>query len=395
MLRRSPALESAQMRRLSLAAVLASTFFLGLTFGIGYPLATLRLQNASVADWMLGLIGAAPSLGILIILPFMATIARRLGAVGAVAVGALGSAASYALLLIVDNAWAWLVFRFLGGVAMALPWLVTQVWVNVASDDATRGRFLALYVMAFSGGMAVCPPLLDTLGVEGSRPIVLASTIGLLICAPLLLVPHAAPLVDGTSSTARDTLKAVAWAPVTMAAMFLCGFIELAQLALLPTAGLAMGLNESTVLWYLTAFLIGALTLQFGVGWLADRLPASRVALAISVCASVLCVSLPTVLPSELIGTISMIALGGLTYGLYTAGLAELGQLKTIPDEAAANAAGIMSYQVGGIAGPAIVGATMTFGSVAGFVGTQALAGAVIAFGIYKVLRSTRPALET
>jgi hypothetical protein len=49
-------------RRLSLAAVLASTVGLGLAYGIGYTITTVQLAAWGAPGWLVGLAGSAPSL---------------------------------------------------------------------------------------------------------------------------------------------------------------------------------------------------------------------------------------------------------------------------------------------------------------------------------------------
>ncbi len=382
MLATSATLENPRSKLLSVAAVLTSTFFVGVAFGLGYPLASFRLTDAGAADWLSGLTGAAPSLGMLLMLPFLPKFVRQFGAVTTMAVGGLAAAASYAMLVFFDGPLAWLVLRFLAGLAIALPWLVSQTWIVVASNEATRGRVLALYVMAFSGGMAICPPLLKYAGLIGPPGPLIGSLVSLLSIVPILLVRTLAPEADHKTMGTSAVLRALAWTPIAMTAAFLCGFIELVQLSLLPNAGLAMGIEKEAVLHLLTLFMFGALTLQFAIGWLADRIAPKRLAIAVSGAIALMCIVIPVTLDNPDFGGLSIFVLGGLTYGIYTVGLAVLGELKGGYDTGAGNAAFIMCYQAGGIAGPVIAGVAMSFEAVSGFTGIQFAAGTLSALAM-------------
>ncbi len=376
---------SPQDRWMGLTAVIIAAFLVGLSFGMGYPVSALKLTASGSAEWVVGIIGAAPSLAVLMILPFVPQLVRRYGVIATFASGSLTAAAGYAVLAIVDSALAWIAVRFLMGAGIAVSWLVSQTWVAVVSDEVTRGRALALYVMAFSSGMAVCPALIDWLDVSGPLPLAAGVVASVLSIVPVVLVARLAPDVDAEDAGAGNVFQALFWAPVAMAGAFMSGFIELVHLSLLTNAGLASGLDQSAVLQLLTFFLVGALSLQLAFGWLADNLPPAVLTIALMTIVSFTCLLLPTTLSDPVLGAAVVFAIGGLIYGLYTVALAIIGELNDQHDAGASNAAFIMCYQAGGIFGPAIAGATMTVQPVAGFVGTQFVAGILAAIAMYRL----------
>jgi hypothetical protein len=64
--------------------------------------------------------------------------------------------------------------------------------------------------------------------------------------------------------------------------------------------------------------------------------------------------------------------IGGVILGFYTLGLAIVGEAVEARSLAAANAAFLVMFQIGAIAGPAAAGAAMTVSPVTGFVLTMA-----------------------
>lgn len=87
----------------SLAAVIAANAGLGLAYGIGYPLTSLTFERWGAASWLTGLAGAAPALAVLVTLPFVPAIARRLGTVPAMTLGCLLAAIGFAPMPLLDS----------------------------------------------------------------------------------------------------------------------------------------------------------------------------------------------------------------------------------------------------------------------------------------------------
>ena len=86
-------------RILSLAAVIMAAFGVGISFGIAFPLTSLTLESWGTAKWQIGIAGAAPSLSVLLALPFVPRLVARLGLVPAISLGCLGGASAFSRLV--------------------------------------------------------------------------------------------------------------------------------------------------------------------------------------------------------------------------------------------------------------------------------------------------------
>jgi predicted MFS family arabinose efflux permease len=95
-----------------------------------------------------------------------------------------------------------------------------------------------------------------------------------------------------------------------------------------------------------------------------------------------LALALPDLLTSPDLSGPAVFLLGGIVIGFYTLGLVMVGEQVNPYDLAVANAAFIMTYQVGGVLGPAIAGFAMTYEPIYGFVGVM------IAFTLETILYS-------
>jgi MFS family permease len=104
---------------------------------------------------------------------------------------------------------------------------------------------------------------------------------------------------------------------------------------------------------------IGNLVLQWPIGWMADHLD-RRAVLAACAASSAALVALVTAIDAHSNAVLIVLLLwGGISFGIYTVGLAVLGQRFSGGDIARANAAFTMVYTLGGLIGRPISGAAM------------------------------------
>jgi MFS family permease len=355
-----------QQKTLSLAAVIAAAFGIGLSFGVGLPLTSLTFEAWLQPKWVIGLAGATPSLAILLALPLVPRLVARLGAVASILLGCLIGAAGFVALYLFDTVPAWIAARFIMSGALALPWLVGETWMNAVATEATRGRIIAVYAISFFTGFLTGPLVLDYAGLTGPIPFLMGAAGSGLACLPIVLAQRLAP--DLTHTQSLSVVAALALAPIGMVSGCLGGFAEMSYLSLIPNVGLAAGLDEGSALRLLSVLTLGGIVLQFPIGWLADK--ASRVGVTVALTALFigLSLALPWTLQSAIWSTIVAFLLGGVILGFYTLGLVIVGEKASPANLAAANVAFLVMYQIGAITGPIVSGAAMTFSPVYGFV---------------------------
>jgi MFS family permease len=358
-----------RQRALSLAAVIATAFGVGLSFGIGFPLTALTFEAWHQPKWIIGLAGAAPAIAVLIALPVLPRIVAKLGPVAAITIGCLLGATGFLALYIFAGPWAWIVIRLLMSVGFALPWLAGETWINSVSREETRGRVIAVYAIAFFLGFSIGPLVLGKLGLVGLWPF-LAGAVGTAVASvPILLARQLAPefFHDGS----LDVVSAIRLSPAAMAAAFIGGFAEISNLSLIPNVALAAGHSQASALALLSAMTLGGIILQFPIGWLSDKISRFAVIVALAIAFILLVLVLPMVLTKPGPAAVLVFLLGGVILGFYTIGLAIVGERVGATDLAAANAAFLVMYQAGSIVGPLAAGAAMTMAPVAGFVTTM------------------------
>ncbi len=342
---------------MGLAAVIVSTFFLGVAHGIGYPMTAIAFERWGAPAWSSGLASGMTALASLILLPFAPAIAARVGMVNCMTWGCALGVAGFLLLPFWQTVEGWIGLRFLMGFGLLFPWLLGETWINSVASESSRGQVLSLYVVALFGGYGIGPILLGWLPPEGMAQFVIGAILLVLTALPLILARRLAPLMHDHGSAGVGAVCRLA--PVAMVAALLAGVLEYAYIALLPAFGIRSGLDEASSLHLVSAFLWGGVALSFPFGWLADRIDRDRLMIGFVVAFVLLAVPAGMAVGVPALALPATFLLGGVACAFYTLGLAILGQRVPPRDLAAANAAFLVLYQVGRLGGPPAVGAGM------------------------------------
>jgi MFS family permease len=347
---------AAQIR--SLAAVIASISVVGIAFGLNMPLLSLVLESRHVESSMIGLNAAAQALSTVLATPF---IPRQIAALGAhrYLLSCLAVICSCILLFpMFDHLGSWFAIRFVMGIALTGVFVVSESWILQIAKAHTRGRILGIYATVLSAGFAVGPLLIRITGIEGRSPFLLSAGIVALAAIPILIARADAPDFGANRNLAVGGFIRVA--PVAILAALVFGATETCVLSLLPSYGLKNGLTVEAAATLLAVVGAGSVALQVPIGWLSDRFDRSRVLL---LCAGVGLAGvalLPVLIAAPAFLWALLFVWGGVIVGLYTVGLALLGERVDDADLAAANAAFIQAYGLGAIVGPVLAGAAMS-----------------------------------
>jgi len=342
--------------------VYVAIFGAGVMMGTSIPIVPLALEARGVDRLTIGLSGALWSIGLLVFGPYIPRWAERVGAVTLIWIALVGSAVIqlvqaftldlpiWTLLIL------WSALRFVQGAAVGIPWLVTEIWINLVVEERNRARALAIYATLIAGGLATGPLVLQIVGVAGPAPFIACAVLTLAVGLPLLAARGAPRIEPEAGGRLMDTV----WiAPVAMLAALAAGTGETVVFTFLPVYGVEIGVDARSATLWQTAFVIGNLVLQLPIGWIADRLPRLGVLLACVLASAVSAAILPFVGASPWTMWPLLVIWGGIAFGIYTVGLTILGQRFAAGDMARANAAFIMLYTVGSLVGPPISGAAM------------------------------------
>jgi MFS family permease len=350
----SPAI--AEPRR-TLLPVFAACAAIGLQAGVNIPLVPLALEHQGHDKLTIGIVSAVWAIGMLAFGTRIPQLAARFGAVpaivGSVIIGALINCAY----TVTSGPVAWAVLNLLHGAIGGVPWVVSEIWMNVVVEEKRRGRVMGIYAAMVAFGMALGPLVLQVVGVYGPAPFLTGAALSLLVATPLLPSWRTAPRIRVDRESGFTAV--VVAAPLAMFAAFACGLGEQVAFSFLPVYAVGAGVSPDTGALWLSAFVMGNVILQWPIGWLADHAD-RRVVLAGCALASAVLVLCLSAIPAQWAGTIGVVMLwGGVSFSIYPVGLALLGQRFKGGDIARANTAFSMIYIVGGLVGRPITGAAM------------------------------------
>jgi MFS family permease len=351
--------------------VFAACGAIGLQAGVAIPLVPLALERQGVDKLTIGIVSAAWGVGMLATASHIPRLAARFGAVPLILAAVVAGSAITVAYTLTDSVIIWFVLNFLHGATGGVPWVVSEIWMNVVAEEKHRGRVMGVYAMLVALGLALGPFVLQVVGVYGPLPFLTSAVLALLVAVPLLPYWKTAPPIEHP----RDSgyLSVVAGAPLAMLAAFACGLGEQVAFSFLPVYAVGAGVSAETGALWLSTFVIGNVILQWPIGWMADHADRRGVLAGCTLASALLVVLLPLVSAQSLL-IIAVIALwGGLSFSIYPVGLALLGQQLRDVDMARANTAFSMLYILGGLVGRPLAGGAMDAMGDAGLGWTLAL----------------------
>ncbi|MCF8532114.1 MAG: MFS transporter [Reyranella sp.] len=330
---------------------------IGLQAGVALPLVPLALERQGADKITIGVVSAAWGIGMLAFGARIPQLAARFGAVPLIVVSVVTGAAITVAYIFTSSPLAWFVLSLLHGITGGVPWVVTEIWMNVVVDEKSRGRVMGFYAMLVALGLALGPLILQVTGVYGPVPFLTCAALTLLVLVPLLPYWKRAPAIEHTAGSGFSIV--VLAAPLAMFAGLVCGLGEQVAFSFLPVYAVGAGVPAETGALWLSAFVLGNVILQWPIGWMADHYD-RRAVLAGCTLASAALVGLLPLVPAQSPAVIGVVLLwGGISFAIYPVGLALLGHRFRGGDIARANTAFSMLYILGGMIGRPLVGAAM------------------------------------
>lgn len=364
---------AAAARRRGLIAAIACIALFGVGQGMTYPLFAVRLEAAGWPSAAIGVSGAMVALAALALAPLMPPVIARLGLAGFLAGGALLSAAMLAAFTLTDSYWLWLALRFAQGAAATALFLGSEAWIVAGAGDASRGRVVGVYATVLSLGFAAGPVLATTIGLFGPAPFLVCAAISLTCLVPLWLARRDAPAGAQERAATIPAWRFFRTDPTVMGAVVLFGVVEFGVMALLPVWGVQHGMTRDAAALLVSALVLGNVALQIPLGALSDRVNRRALLIFCALACLVAAGALPLLAQTRWSLWGALFVWGGLAAGLYTVGLVELGARYRGAALVSANAAVVVAYGVGALAGPLVVGLAMDIAPPDGLAGGLAL----------------------
>ncbi len=358
------------------AALITCIGVFGLALGLTYPLLSLMMAEAGMSDFMIGLSGAMTGVGLVLSTWFLPGLIRFLGGFRLVVLSLVLVAVGMILFPVSDPLTHWFPLRILLGASLNAIFVVSEAWLNAVTAERVRGRVIGVYATVMAGGFALGPLLLVVLGGIGILPFVVGAVIvGGSVAAMLPLRRRSA---TGLSEMQLSSLALFIKAATLLSGVVLVfAFFDAAIMTLIPIYMLRSGFPDYIGAAALSAMLVGMVAAQFPVGWLLDRFSRPAVIAGCSLAAAAGCALVPAVITSCSLSAAAvcaqvpaafglpwplwplLVALGGVSFALYTGALTVLGERFTGALLTAGSAVFAFAYGVGGGLGPLVGGAVL------------------------------------
>lgn len=337
----------------------------GVQAGAGMPLVPLALQQRGIDNVTIGLVEAAWGVGMIVTAHRVPAVAARLGAVPIVCAALLSGALLAIVFAFTTSLPLWFVLSFLSGMVGGVPWVISEIWINLVVDEKQRGRAVGIYVALMATGLALGPLALQVVGVYGPRPFLSYAAMAVLVALPLLSSWRTAPAIEPEKG--GNFLQVMLMIPAVLVAALASGLGEQAAFSFLPIYALNAGVSAETGVTWLSAFVIGNIALQWPIGWLSDHVDRRLVLAGCALISAALTALLPLV-DVHSSGILALLLFwGGISFAIYSVSLAVLGQRFSGGDIARANAALTSVYTLGGMIGPPIGGTALDLVGRPGF----------------------------
>lgn len=313
------------------------------------PLVALALVQAGRSVMEAGSAAAAPAVGVLLGVPLIPDIVRRLGQRQTFRLGGMLLVLALIGYCFADGGMSmalWWALGLLAGFAQAARWIVADAAVSSIASDEDRGRIMSIHETLRSMAIGFGPGLVVLAEAEIRIAALLATVFA--VCG--LLTSSAVPHTDAIGGASRQ----MRWNALPLTAAILAfsgGSLEAATSASVPVYGLGLGMTAAAAAALASGAGFGNLATQYPIGLAMDRVGSRRV--AIIVCAG--CALLALLLPSAISGGIGLALVflfGGLTGAFYTLGIVEGTAANGDTNSVVAVIA--LAYTLGSFAGPVL-----------------------------------------
>lgn len=374
-------------------ALFVGMFMLMVGNGLQGTLLGLRGDQEGFSTLALSIVMSAYFVGFLFSSRYTPELIRRVGHVRVFA--AMGSLISAVLICypVLLEPWAWTIGRIIIGFCFCGVYITAESWLNDASSNETRGKALSVYMIVQMAGIVFAQWILSRGDVSGYTLFIIPSVLVSLAFAPVLLSARPMPAFEATKRMKIKEL--ISASPLACFGMFMLGGVFAAQFGMSAVYGNRVGLTVGEISFFVSAIYIGALVLQYPIGWLSDRLDRRFLIIGVALIGGFGSLAAYFITDSFAVIVFSGAIVGGMSNPLYALLLAYANDYLEKEDMAAASGGFLFVNGVGAIAGPLIVGRMMdVIGNSGYWLFTAALMFGIGLYGLYRITQRSRGDLD-
>jgi len=318
---------------------------------------------------------------------------RRVGHVRVFA--ALASFISAVLILYpaMPNSLAWVLGRVIIGFCFSGVYVTAESWLNNSATNENRGQALSLYMIVQMVGIVSAQGLLVLADPSGYVLFVISSVLVSISFAPILLSISPTPAFESTKPMSLKELLRIS--PLGVIGMFLLGGVFSAQFGMAPVYGSEAGLSIGQISIFVAAFYVGAMVIQYPLGWISDRMDRRLLIMITAALGGAGAVLAMVGGGSFIVLIIAAFLVGGMSNPLYSLLIAYTNDFLDYDDMAAASGGMVFINGLGAISGPIITGWIMSvFGPPGFFLFIALLMGALTLYAAYRMTQRAAPSTD-
>jgi MFS family permease len=288
---------------------------------------------------------------------------------------------------------AWALGRVVIGFCFSGVYVTAESWLNNSADNTNRGKALSVYMIVQMFGIVSAQVLLAMGDVSGYALFIVSSVLVSISFAPILLSISPTPAFETAKPMPLKTLIKIS--PLGCFGMFLLGGVFSAQFGMSAVYGVAAGLTIVQISLFVSSIYVGALLMQYPIGWFSDRVDRRLVILIVASLGGVM--SLVAFSFDQYFSALLVAAfiIGGTSNPLYSLLIAYTNDYLEADDMASAAGGLIFINGMGAIAGPLVTGKVMdTFGTQAFFMVIATLMLTLTGYAGYRMTQRSRDGVE-
>ncbi len=290
---------------------------------------------------------------------------------------------------------AWTIGRVMIGFCFSGVYVTAESWLNESTDNEHRGQALSLYMIMQMLGIVTAQALLLVGDPAGYLTFVIASVLVSISFAPILLSISPTPAFATTKAMSLRSLFHIS--PLGCVGMFLLGGVFSAQFGMGAVFAAQAGLTLTQISIFVAMFYVGAMVLQYPLGWMSDRMDRRLLVMAAAIVGCVC--SAFGLFFGEAYSVLLVVAflIGGVSNPMYSLLLAHTNDYLEHEDMAAASGGMVFINGLGAIAGPLITGWLMSdlvFGPLGFFLFIGTLMALIGGYAMYRMTQRAGISVE-
>ena len=351
------------VKYLSLAA-----FFTGLGLGYFFTIIVIIAKYRGFSEGTIGLVVACFSFGLMSAGFIVSIVLDKIGLYKTMLLAITIQTVCVILMFVFFNPINLAINHFIMGVLGGINWMTMDTWVNLVSDNKTRGKAIGFYNSAITIGFAIGPLLVGLFGAQGLVPIMLAITLMVIRSPVIIFIKQHVQSVRFPKIETKLNFSFIKISPFIFLAIFVGGVNDSTFGALFP----AYMINEffsDKYIGYLFFFgLFGGVISQPLIGTVTDIIDKRKLIITLLIFHLIWPILLNYFILNTPLLWLSVFIWGIASVSLYTVSLAYLGERIKVIELSIATSVFIIVYESGELFGPLIIGSIMVvFGNI-GFI---------------------------